>query len=242
MSQAFYDGIARWYDTYLRENVLYREMLLPTLLSLIGDIQGQDICDLACGQGWIARELAQRGAQVTGMDLSAQLLALAREYEEQKPLGITYMQGDVQRADVLTDQRFDGCVCMWSLVDIPDLSAVFQAVWQLLKPQGWLIFAITHPCFETPHAQWISLDDGSTARAIKGYFREGFWQSTSDGVRGRVGAYHRTLSAYLNTLTASGFVFEQMREPTATSERAGQETGSQEVPSLLFIRAHKGSM
>jgi 2-polyprenyl-3-methyl-5-hydroxy-6-metoxy-1,4-benzoquinol methylase len=60
---------------------------------------------------WVARELARRGAQVTGLDLAPNLLALARRYEEQEPLGIRYMQGDAELAEGLNDQQFTGCVC-----------------------------------------------------------------------------------------------------------------------------------
>lgn len=238
MSQALYDEIAEWYDDYLRENVLYQEIVLPNLLDIVGDIRGQTICDLACGQGWIAREFARRGARMTGIDLSGQLLAIASYHEEQEPLGIVYLQGDVQHIDSLAESAFDGCVCVWSLVDVPDLAAVFQTARRLLKARGWFIFVVTHPCFETPHAQWITLNDGSVARAVRGYFSEGLWKSESGGVRSRVGAYHRMLSTYLNTLTSSGFVLERIVEPEASGERARLVAGNRDVPSLLFVRAH----
>ncbi|HEU5379195.1 MAG TPA: class I SAM-dependent methyltransferase [Ktedonobacteraceae bacterium] len=237
MNYNAYNNIAAWYDNYLKENPLYQEVVLPALFKLTGDIQGQTICDLGCGQGWITRALARRGAQMTGVDLADQLLALADRHEAQEPLGVKYLQGDVQSDDLLPGCVFDGCVCTWSLVDIPDLSATFSTMRRLLTPGGWLVFVITHPCFEAPHAQWISMDGGGVARVVMGYFHEGFWTSEAGGVRSRVGAYHRTLSTYLNTLVAAGFVLEQMLEPAATGERGRLVAGNLEVPSLLFIRA-----
>ncbi len=65
-------------------------MILPSLLALVGEFEGEVICDLACGQGWVARELARRGGQVIGLDLAPNLLALAQRQEEQEPLGIGY--------------------------------------------------------------------------------------------------------------------------------------------------------
>jgi ubiquinone/menaquinone biosynthesis C-methylase UbiE len=238
MSQTHYDDIAEWYDNYLNENAIYQEIVLPTLLELTRDIQGQIICDLACGQGWLTRELARQRAKMTGIDLSGQLLMLARRHEEQEPLGITYLEGDAQHLDFLEASKFDGCVCIWSLADIPDLLAVFQTMRRLLKPGGWLIFAITHPCFESPDAQWITLEDGKVARAVNGYFDERFWKSEHGGVRSRVGAYHRMLSTYINGLIAAGFELEQMVEPMAIGEQASQVAGRREVPSLVFLRAH----
>lgn len=238
MNHAPYNDIAVWYDSYLRENSIYQDVVLPCLLELTGDVQGRTICDLACGQGWFARELAKRGVQVRGIDLAENLLTLARQYEEQKPQGIVYQQDDAQSARFLPNSTFDGVVCVLALMDIPDLQSVFQTARRILKPGGWLIFAVTHPCFETPHAQWSSTDDGQIGRFVRGYFQEGSWKSERGGVRSRVGAYHRMLSTYLNTLVAANFTLERMIEPMATGERAEQVPGNREVPSLLFICAH----
>src|SRR5215471_6977170 len=106
MTQASYNDIAEWYDQFLQARPVYKEVILPNLLALIGEIEGEVICDLACGQGWVARELARRGAQVTGLDLATNLLALARRYEEQEPLGIAYVQGNAERAEPLRDGQF----------------------------------------------------------------------------------------------------------------------------------------
>jgi 2-polyprenyl-3-methyl-5-hydroxy-6-metoxy-1,4-benzoquinol methylase len=238
MSYVPYNVIADWYDSYLHENTVYRDVVLPSLLELAGNVQGCTLCDLACGQGWVARELAKQGAQVIGIDLADRLLTLARQYEEQQAQGIIYQQDDAQSASSLADGTFEGVVCVLALMDIPDLHAVFQTARRILKPGGWLIFAITHPCFEAPHAQWLTTDSGQIARAVSGYFQEGSWKSERGGVRSRVGAHHRTLSTYLNALVAANFTLERMIEPMATGERAKQVPGNREVPFFLFVRAH----
>ncbi|HET8840743.1 MAG TPA: class I SAM-dependent methyltransferase [Ktedonobacteraceae bacterium] len=239
MSRAHYDDIAVWYDNYLKENPIYQEMVLPMLLELAGNVQGQSICDLACGQGWLTREFARCGAHMTGIDLSEGLLSLARRYEMQEKLGILYQQGDVQAIDLQIPARhFDGCMCILALMDIADPSAVFTNIRRLLKTGGWLVLAITHPCFEAPGAQWITFDGGTPARAVSNYTEERFWKSEKGGVRSRVGAYHRMLSTYINSLIASDFMLDQIREPAASGRRATEVVGSQHIPSLLFLRAH----
>lgn len=87
---SIYDDIADWYDNYLGENPIYQDIVLPSVLEMVGEIDGQAICDVACGQGWIARVLARRGGHVTGVDLSERQIMLARRYEERDPLGITF--------------------------------------------------------------------------------------------------------------------------------------------------------
>jgi len=244
MTHASYDDIAEWYDQYLRDRPVYSEVILPNLLALVGEVAGEVICDLACGQGWVARELARRGAQVTGLDLAPNLLALAQRYEEQDPLGIVYVQGNAERAEPLRDGQFTGCVCVMALINIPDLHATFQSVRRILQPGGWFVFAIPHPCFETPHAQWIPLPDPehAVARTVTGYFDERQWYSANpDGVRSRVGDYHRMLSTYLNTLSATGFILEQVLEPRPSVRQADLVPGNREVPTLLLIRAQIAS-
>lgn len=236
MNTASYNDIAEWYDRYL-QSPIYQEVLLPALLAAIGNVQGQNICDLACGQGWFARELARRGAHVTGVDSAERLLNLARHYEQQALQGIVYQQDDAQLASSLADSSFAGCVCVMALMDIPDLQAVFHTVKRIIKPGGWFVFAITHPCFEVPFAQWMTTDDGQVVRAVRGYFQEGFWKTESGGVRSRVGAHHRTLSTYLNALVNAKLALESVTEPMATGERVAQVPGNREVPSLLIIRA-----
>jgi len=241
MAQASYNDIAQWYDQFLRERPVYMEVILPGLLTLVGEVEGEVICDLACGQGWVARELARRGARVIGLDLAPNLLALAQRYEEQEPLGIEYVQGDAQRAEGLSDQKFTGCVCVMALITIPDLHATFQSIRRILKPGGWLVFAIPHPCFEPPHAQWTSLPDPEhpLGRTVTGYFYERQWFSSNpDGVRSRVGDYHRMLSTYLNHLAAAGFALERALEPGPSDRQAERVPGNREVPTLLLIRAH----
>ncbi|GCE06100.1 class I SAM-dependent methyltransferase [Dictyobacter aurantiacus] len=237
MMHASYDDIAGWYDSYLNENSVYSEVILPSLLELVGDVQDCTICDLACGQGWFARELAKRGARVTGIDISDRLLELARQYELQQPRGITYQRDDARSALSLPEDTFEGIVCVLSLMDIPDIQAVFQTARRILQPGGWLVFAITHPCFELPDARWITDEHGQVARAVTGYFKEGNWKSERGGVRSRVGAHHRMLSTYLNALVSANFTLERVLEPTATGERADKVPGNREVPSFLFIRA-----
>lgn len=239
MTNAPYNDIATWYDRYLQEQPIYEEIVLPALLSLLAPVQGQAICDLACGQGWFARELARQGAQVTGIDLAEQQIGLAQQYEVQEPLGITYRVDDVQAGASLADGSFDGTICILALMDIPDIEAVFRTSRRVLKPDGWFVFAITHPCFTGPDAQWMETTEQRTVKAVRGYFQERFWRSAGGGIRTHVGAYHRMLSTYLNALAAAHFALERMVEPIATGKYAEQQPGYQEVPSLVIIRARK---
>lgn len=231
-----YDAIADWYDEVVREGALIHDLVLPQMLDWMNDLAGQHVCDVACGQGWLARELARRGAQVTGVDLSGELLAKARSYEAHEPLGITYLHDDAQQLGSLADTSFDGATCNMALTDIPDLHATLRSIARILRPGGWFMFAITHPCYQTPDSDWISGADGTFRREVGGYFVEGFWRSDNpNGVRGKVGAHHRTLSSYLNSLRAAGLRLEQIAEPQANGALAERLPGYAVVPAVLLV-------
>ena len=77
-----YDAVADWYDNSLQTGSPVHALAIPAILTLCGELDGQHVCDLACGQGILTRELGRSGAaSVVGIDLSGELLALARRYE-----------------------------------------------------------------------------------------------------------------------------------------------------------------
>jgi ubiquinone/menaquinone biosynthesis C-methylase UbiE len=235
-----YDEIAEWYDDSVKSRSLIHELVLPPLFDLIGNVKGLRVCDLACGQGVVARHLAKSGAAVVGVDTSARLLDIARRYEAEEPLGIVYQHDDAQALATLPDTAFDGVACNMALMDIPDVAATFRAVHRILRPNGWFVFSITHPCFQTPTSTWMDKADGTVWRALRGYFQEVFWRSDNrSGVRGQVGAYHRTLSTYVNCLIEAGLSLERLCEPQASGHVAERVPGYGEVPAVLVARCRK---
>jgi 2-polyprenyl-3-methyl-5-hydroxy-6-metoxy-1,4-benzoquinol methylase len=208
-----YDEIAEWYDTWVGDHSMSDDPYFRAVEALIGDVAGQRICDLACGQGRVARHLAAQGATVVGIDLSAKLLAIARRHEKAAPQGIEYIHADVQRLDGAALDPFDGVVCSMALMDIPDLTGAARSVASLLQPEGWFTFSILHPCFHTSESGEIETPAG-VARTISRYFVEGHWRSdTRTGPPGKVGAYHRTLSTYVNTLSDADLQLVRLSEP-----------------------------
>lgn len=241
MAASLYDDIAEWYDRWVGSASMHADPFFPAVEALMGEIAGRRICDLACGQGRVARHLADLGARVVGIDLSAKLLEIARRHEKSDPRGIEYLRADARRLGGIADGAFDGVICFQALMDIPDLAPTLHSVARTLRPDGWFIFCIIHPCYNTPWSGEMTSPEG-VVRTVSNYFAEGYWRSdTRTGPPGKVGAYHRTLSTYINTLTDAGLTLERVREPRATGGLAEQRPVWAEVPAVLVARCRKGA-
>src|SRR5258708_20111454 len=114
-----YDAIADWYDAWLRSGSLRDDHFFPSVETLMGPIVGQRVCDLACGLGWVARHLADLGARVVGIDLSAKLLAIARRHEEAEPRGLPYLCAYARPLAALAHDVFHRFLCPMPLMALP---------------------------------------------------------------------------------------------------------------------------
>jgi 2-polyprenyl-3-methyl-5-hydroxy-6-metoxy-1,4-benzoquinol methylase len=230
---ARYDGIADFYDARKGDSVT--DPGTAALLGLAGDVGGLRLLEVACGQGRVARELARRGARVTGLDISAALLDKAKAAEAHQPFGIIYIQADATASAALDGQVFDGVVCNFALSDIDDLDGLLATVARLLAVGGWFAWSVLHPCFPG----WDP-DAPSSWPPDRGYFHEGWWLASNTGFRGKVGSSHRTLSTYLNALAGHGLVLERVAEPPPDADWLRRLPGAAPVPLYLAGRCRRG--
>lgn len=101
MPEATYNTIAEEYKE--SKNLAYRHFLEEhSLFSLAGELRGKKVLDLACGEGFYSRKLMERGADsVFAVDLSEEMIHLAKEEECKNPLGIKYLASDVSQMGVV---------------------------------------------------------------------------------------------------------------------------------------------
>ncbi len=209
--RAVYDEVAAAYHDWVGPSLAD-----PSLAALVGDVRGQRVCAVACGQGRDARYLAGLGASVVALDISARLLSVAQQLEPVPPT-VTYLRASAMEVPLATG-AFDGVLCHMALMDIADLAPTISGIARILQPGGWLVFAITHPCFKAPATGEITDHvDGSVRRTVGRYFDEGYWDGPgAHAATLPVGAYHRTLSSYVNCLAEA--------EPDRADDRAGGHT------------------
>jgi ubiquinone/menaquinone biosynthesis C-methylase UbiE len=234
-----WSDIAPWYDQLVSGGSGPHDTALGCTLGLVGDVGGLVVLDIACGQGLASRSLAAAGAaEVVGLHNSEAMLELARLHGG--PPNLRYIRGDAQDLIGIDDESVDGVVCQLGLMDIPDLEAVLAAVHRVLRPHGWFVYVIGHPCFLAPEARTVQDAAGRRGRWISDYFTERFWRSSNpQGVR-RAGNFHRTLASYINALIDCGFALERVEEPRASQLLEIQQPEYSAVPIFWAVRATKG--
>lgn len=223
-TRAFYDG---WADAYagFGESPLREHYEWPAVESLLPDLPGKRVLDVVCGPGDSAGRLADRGADVLGVDLSREMVRVAyRRYGDRADLrdGLGF----------LADASFDVVTSRLTLGHVEDWDPVLAAFHRLLTPGGTLVLSLSHP-----FSDYLMLrDDGFPA--FGGLFGEddgprltaerdppryaaverfrGEW-GTGDNATG-VPFYRRPLSAVFGPLFANGFAVTGVEEPTPSAE------------------------
>lgn len=213
------------------EGDLVRKYLLnPALFTLLGDVRDRVILDAGCGQGYLSRMLAARGAIVIGVEPLDAFFSYAKQREQQEQRGITYIQADLSHW-AAPPGHFDCVIANMVLMDIPEYEQALATCVHTLKPGGLLIYSILHPCFEEPGSMWKHQGYVAT----RDYFQE-------RAVKQTYGSYvHRTLSTYLNTTIQAGCIIKQVIEPQLDQEVAAQHDAERYslVPGYIMIAAVK---
>ena len=134
-------------------------LLNPVLMDLLGSVRGRRILDAGCGEGYLSRKLAKLGADVTAVDFSREMLAMARERTDPE-IGIQYMHGNCEDLSFLDEESFDTVVSNMVLHDLADHRVFLRSIHRVLVPKGILVISFSHPCFNTPNSGWMKEEDG----------------------------------------------------------------------------------
>jgi SAM-dependent methyltransferase len=218
-----YDQYAAEYATYVdwREQALTDEDpagdplgILPTMLALLGEVAGLDVLDAGCGEGYLSRVLAVRGARVTGVDLAPSLIELAGR--KGSPGEIVYEVADLCAPHPELAGRFDAVASYLVLNDVEDYLGFAETLARSLKPGGRAVLG-----FNNPYSYMLRRGLGSA------YFASGSMHPcglSSVGVR--VSFYHRTLPEYLDAFLDAGLRLTRMvdlERPSMAARRASGE-------------------
>jgi glycine/sarcosine N-methyltransferase len=175
-----YDQTIDWEQRLVRE--------IPFLTTLIQDKPNARILDLACGSGRHAVALASQGYEVTGLDLSPQMIEAAKHHVKEKGVSVQFSVTDMRQVRELLEGQFDLIICLGnSLALLPTLSDVQQTltnVHQLLTEGGSFVSQILN--FEEirqTEFRFFPLKSGRTKNGEEVVFARFFETQKTEGSR-----------------------------------------------------------
>jgi SAM-dependent methyltransferase len=212
----------RWWDAeaagYLAEHGAFlgdtRFVWGPEGLSeadarLLGDVAGRRVLEVGCGAAGCSRWLAAQGADPVATDLSAAMLAAAKEAGRATGLDVPLVLADATHLP-FADGSFDlACSAYGALPFVADSAAVMGEVARVLRPGGRWVFSVTHP------VRWCFPDDPGPAGLVArdSYFdRTPYVEQDDDGTATYV-EHHRTLGDRVREAVTAGFAVVDVVEP-----------------------------
>ncbi len=258
-----WDHVAAWYDKLVGEGQSdhHSAVIIPGTLRLLDLREGEQLLDVACGEGVLARATAQLGVRVTGVDASGRLIDAAVK----RAGGLErYLTGDARQLESLgLEPGYNAAACIMALMNIDTIEAVFRGIASTLAPDGRFVAVVLHPAFRAPGQTSWQWDDRETQgpgrsprteqrqyRRVDGYltpYAHPIVMNPGAAARGRkpvtTTTHHRPLQAYVAALSRCGFVIEAIEEwpsqrQSEPGPRADEENRARrEIPLFLAWRA-----
>ena len=104
-------------------------------------LKNKQVLDVGCGGGILSEALAQKGAEVTGIDAGEESLRVAKEHAEKSGLEVHYLCSTVEEYSESNQGKYDIVTCMELLEHVPDPAAIVLACSKLVKSGGDVFFA-----------------------------------------------------------------------------------------------------
>lgn len=167
------------------------------ITSVVLSRKPRSVLDIGCGEGWLARELMRHGIAVHGIDADPDLIQRARVAGG----GRFNVVSHEMLARGALGERFDVCVCNFSLLGKDSVDDLVAVVSRFLEPAGALIVQTLHPlmaCGDLPYA------DG---------WREGSWAGFSAEFTDAPPWYFRRLETWVSMFDAAGLRLVALHEP-----------------------------
>ena len=195
---------------------------MPHFLKLLGDISGLTVLDAGCGQGYLSRILARRGAHITGIDISPKLIQIAREQDPDHQ--ITYQVADLCHSLPEYRHRFDLVVSHFVLDDVYDYKGFLSTLASLLKPGHRMILSMNNPYSFVVRGHVRDYFDTGKPYPYRGMAEEGV----------KVYFYHHTLEEYLDACFAAGFQLQRLLDIPTPVDRYKLQSDALMKPGYHF--------
>ncbi len=206
-----YDSFAEGYAASNENSLVNAYYEHPAMLALAGDVNERRVLDVGCGSGALLRALRDRGAIVTGIDKSAEMLELAR-----RRLG-SDGSAELQVAELgsplpFPDETFDDVTASLVLHYLEDWGPALTELRRVLKPAGRLLVSVNHPFAENLWHSKVGFEPDYFA--TYNYVTE--W--TAGGQSALLRFWNRPLHAMTDAFTAAEFQIVAVHEPAVAPD------------------------
>ncbi|MEM7801276.1 MAG: class I SAM-dependent methyltransferase [Chloroflexota bacterium] len=235
IGEANYEQFADRYAAMVDSKPHNAEYNFPAVIGLLPDVNGLNVLDAGCGPGSFSEWLLERGASVTGFDVTPRMVELAAErVASNADLFVHDLNDPLTFAG---DSSFDLVICPLVLDYIKAWEPVFREFARVLKPGGTFVYSVGHPVNDV---LWLKY---RLKREIN-YFRieahavewSGFGEP-----KPQIRFYRRPFSEMLNPLIKTGFRIDHILEPLPTEgfkQKNPQKYANLMVePGFICVRA-----
>lgn len=196
-----YDDFASEYADMVNareEKGIEQEPIMPLFLKILGDVSGLTTLDAGCGEGYLSRILARRGANVMGIDISKRLIEIARGKDSEGH--ITYQVANLSRPLPAYTDHFDLVVSHLVLNDVFDYRGFLQTLGSVAKSGGRLVLSMNNPYSFVVRSHITDYFDSGKQCSYRGMAEGGV----------KVYYYQRTLEEYMDACLAAGFQLQRL--------------------------------
>ena len=128
------EGYDIYASTYENDHAFLNTFEKAYLFNMLGDIKGKKALDAGCGDGRLSEQLMKFGADVSGCDVSEEMIKICNK----KFIGKDFIVADVENMPY-PDESFDLIVSTFVIVHLDFLEDFFDECFRILKPEGTLI-------------------------------------------------------------------------------------------------------
>jgi len=210
--QLWEESASAWISHLTSRGDQSRRFLDPRVHAALGDVTGKKILDIGCGEGRFSRQLAERGAEATGLEPAPKLLAKAQELGG----GPTFIHGNAETLP-FPDNTFDFAIFYLVLIDIEPFEPAVEEAFRVLKPGGKCLIVNCTGMNTATNRMWERNEQGErTAWIVEHYGSRQRVIAEWNGIR--VNNYHRPLSTYFTHHLDAGFNLKFFQEQLPTPE------------------------
>lgn len=240
-----WNSVASWYDELLKNDDSYQaKVILPNLLRVLDIKKGEQVYDLACGQGYFANVFAHIGANVVASDLSKNLIETAKKNSKEK---ISFYISPAHRAQFLKENSIDTIVVVLAIQNIENVGEVFAECKRVLKKDGRMVLVLNHPAFRVPQGSDWSFENGVQSRIVSQYLSPSkIYIDMTPGEKNpkkkiKTISFHRSLQDYTKLFSKNGFAITRLEEwishkQSQTGPRqSAEDKARKEIPMFMCL-------